>query len=130
LVSPRTIRKHWPDGLDCGPKKLSTLRWSAFVRNHAKAVIACDFATVVTAYFRRSYVLVIMEVGTRRILYFNVTGHPTAEWTAQQLWRVRRFTYDSLSRLLTASNPETGVISYFYDSNGNLLQKVIPRMVK
>ncbi|HET6844915.1 MAG TPA: RHS repeat-associated core domain-containing protein [Candidatus Angelobacter sp.] len=41
-------------------------------------------------------------------------------------WRVRRFTYDSLSHLLTASNPETGVISYFYDNNGNLLQKVMP----
>ncbi len=41
-------------------------------------------------------------------------------------WRVRRFTYDSLSRLLTASNPETGVVSYFYDNNGNLLQKVMP----
>jgi len=41
-------------------------------------------------------------------------------------WRVRRFTYDSLSRLLTASNPESGVISYFYDNNGNLLQKAMP----
>src|SRR5205807_1355222 len=39
-------------------------------------------------------------------------------------WRVRRFTYDSLSRLLTAANPESGAISYFYDANGNLLQKV------
>jgi RHS repeat-associated protein len=41
-------------------------------------------------------------------------------------WRVRRFTYDSFSRLLTATNPESGAISYFYDTNGNLLQKVLP----
>jgi RHS repeat-associated protein len=41
-------------------------------------------------------------------------------------WRVRRFTYDSLSRLLTTANPESGTISYFYDTNGNLLQKVSP----
>ncbi len=41
-------------------------------------------------------------------------------------WRVRRFGYDSLSRLLTASNPESGLIAYFYDANGNLLQKVMP----
>ena len=41
-------------------------------------------------------------------------------------WRVRRFTYDSLSRLVTAANPESGLISYFYDANGNLLQKVSP----
>ncbi|HEV3037570.1 MAG TPA: NucA/NucB deoxyribonuclease domain-containing protein [Candidatus Angelobacter sp.] len=41
-------------------------------------------------------------------------------------WRVRRFTYDSRSRLLTANNPESGTITYFYDNNGNLTQKVMP----
>jgi RHS repeat-associated protein len=41
-------------------------------------------------------------------------------------WRVRRFTYDSLSRLLTAKNPESGLISYSYDNDGNLLQKTSP----
>jgi RHS repeat-associated protein len=41
-------------------------------------------------------------------------------------WRVRRYTYDSLSRLLTATNPESGTITYTYDSDGNLLQKTSP----
>jgi YD repeat-containing protein len=41
-------------------------------------------------------------------------------------WRVRRFTYDSLSRLLTAKNPESGTISYVYDADGSLLQKTSP----
>ena len=41
-------------------------------------------------------------------------------------WRVRRFTYDSLSRLLTASNPESGTISYAYDANGNVSTKTSP----
>jgi len=85
LVSPRTVAAYWPDGLDSGPRRVSTQRWSTFVRNHAQALVACDFATVVTATFRRLYVLVIMEIGTRRILYSNVSAHPTAEWTAQQL---------------------------------------------
>ncbi|HLJ26020.1 MAG TPA: RHS repeat-associated core domain-containing protein [Candidatus Angelobacter sp.] len=43
-----------------------------------------------------------------------------------QAARVRTFTYDSLSRLLTATNPESGQISYNYDADGNMLQKTSP----
>src|SRR5438477_586181 len=59
-------------------------RWMTFVRNHAKAIIACDFFVVVTATFQLVYVFFIMEIGTRRLLHFNVTRHPTADWTLQQ----------------------------------------------
>ena len=41
-------------------------------------------------------------------------------------WRTRTFTYDSLSRLLTATNPESGTITYAYDANGNVASKVAP----
>jgi RHS repeat-associated protein len=41
-------------------------------------------------------------------------------------WRVRRFTHDSLGRLLTAKNPESGTISYLYDNDGELLSKTSP----
>jgi hypothetical protein len=50
-----------------------------FVRNHAQAMLACDFFVAVTTRFRVLYVIVIMEVGCRRITHFNVTAHPTAE---------------------------------------------------
>ena len=40
--------------------------------------------------------------------------------------RSRGFIYDSLSRLQTSSNPETGSISYIYDANGNLSSKTSP----
>src|SRR5438445_7080547 len=46
--------------------------------------VACDFFVVVTARFRILFVFLMMEIGTRRILHCNVTGHPTAEWTLQQ----------------------------------------------
>ena len=59
-------------------------RWATFVRNHAHAVVACDFFTTVTVHFRILHVFVVLEVGTRRILHWNVTEHPTAEWTIQQ----------------------------------------------
>jgi len=54
------------------------------VRNHAPSVLASDFFVVVTATFRLLYVFVVLDVGTRRILQWNVTAHPTAGWTAQQ----------------------------------------------
>jgi RHS repeat-associated protein len=41
-------------------------------------------------------------------------------------WRPRSFVYDSLSRLLTANNPESGTIHYSYDANGNLVSKTSP----
>ena len=77
-VSPRTVAKYLS-----GPRREPDpkQRWLTFVRNHAKAIVACDFFVVVTAQFRILYIFVIMELGTRRILHHNVTAHPTAEWS-------------------------------------------------
>ena len=51
----------------------------------AAAIIACDFFVVASATFRLLYVLVVMEHASRRIIHLNVTSHPTAAWTLQQL---------------------------------------------
>ena len=48
-------------------------------------MLACDFCVVVTAGFRILYVLVVMGIGSRRLVHFNVTGNPTAAWTLQQI---------------------------------------------
>jgi len=82
LISPRTVRKYLGSGPTRG--RTSGQRWSAFVRNHARTIVACDFFVAVTAGFRVLYVFVAMEAGSRRILHANVTAHPTAEWTTQQ----------------------------------------------
>jgi len=63
---------------------LSPQNWSTFVRNHARETLACDFFVAVTATFRLVYVFLVLDIGTRRLLHWNVTEHPTAEWTAQQ----------------------------------------------
>jgi transposase InsO family protein len=81
-VSPRTVRRYMPSRPPRGRQGIQT--WSTFVRNHAKSVLASDFFVVVTATFRVIYVVVVLEVGTRRLLHWNVTEHPTADWTAQQ----------------------------------------------
>ena len=82
-VSPRTIRKYLRESPAGKPRR--DQRWSTFLKNHAEAIIACDFYVVASATFRMLYVLVVMEHSSRRIIHLNVTAHPTAAWTHQQL---------------------------------------------
>jgi transposase InsO family protein len=85
-VSPRPVRKYLPKPLDHGRgKRVSSQHWRSFVRNHARAIVACDFCAVVTATFRLLSVLVVIEHAARRMLHGKVTAHPTAPWTPQQL---------------------------------------------
>lgn len=75
-----------PDG-----QPRSDQRWSTFLKNHAKAILACDFFVAVTATFRLLYVFVVIEHGSRRLLRVDVTAHPSAEWTLKQLREVVGF---------------------------------------
>ena len=54
------------------------------MRNHAREVLACEFIVTVTAHFRLLDVFVVLDVGTRQLMHWNVTEHRTAEWTLQQ----------------------------------------------
>src|SRR5262249_8397082 len=81
-VSPRTVAKYLEADRPGGTR--GSQCWSTFVRNYAQAIVACDFFVSATVKFRILYVFVAMEIGSRRILHFNVTTHPTAEWTIQQ----------------------------------------------
>jgi putative transposase len=81
-VSPRTVGRYLRR-LRPSRGGRPAQRWATFVRNHAH-VLACDFFTTITVRFRILYVFVVLDVGTRRILHWNVTAHPTRDWTIQQ----------------------------------------------
>ncbi|HXI27652.1 MAG TPA: integrase core domain-containing protein [Vicinamibacterales bacterium] len=83
-LSPRTVRRYMPTSQGRPRTGAPSSQWSTFVRNHATAVLACDFFVAISATFRTFSVLVVLDVGTRRIRYWNVTDHPPAEWTTQQ----------------------------------------------
>jgi len=82
-VSERTVARYLrrvrPRRID--PAK----RWLSFLANHREGVVAFDFLTVPTLTFRLLYCFFVIEHERRRILHFNVTRHPTAEWVVQQL---------------------------------------------
>src|SRR6202165_2718658 len=82
-VSPRTVGKYVPKRPPGQPR--GDQRWSTFLKNHAKAILACDFFVAVSATFRMLYVFVVIEHGTRRLAHVNVTAHPSADWTVEQL---------------------------------------------
>jgi transposase InsO family protein len=79
-VSQATVSKYMPR-----QRRPPSQVWRTFLRNHAQDLIALDFFTVPTATFRVLFVLVVLSHGRRRLRHFNITEHPTAEWTARQL---------------------------------------------
>ena len=82
-VSPRTVSKYLPKRPMRRPR--GDMRWSTFLRLLAQGIIACDFLVAVTATFRQLYVFVVIEHRSRRLIHCNVTAHPSASWTLQQL---------------------------------------------
>ncbi len=66
--------------------------------HHAKQIAAVDFFTVPTITFRNLYCFVVLLHDRRQIIHFNVTGRPTAVWTAQQI--VEAFPEDTAPRYL------------------------------
>jgi len=66
-------------------RKPPSQTWRTFLENHAQQLVSIDFFTVPTLRFQVLYVFLVLAHDRRRILHFNVTAHPTAEWTGQQL---------------------------------------------
>jgi putative transposase len=59
--------------------------WRTFLANHVRDLVAVDFFTVPTAQLRVLFVFVVLAHHRGLVLHFNVTEHPTAAWTAQQI---------------------------------------------
>jgi putative transposase len=72
----RLISKHRPP---------PSQTWRTFLTNHVPDLVSLNFFTVPTARLRVLFVLVVLAHHRRRIVHFNVTEHPTAQWTAQQI---------------------------------------------
>ncbi|MGE5499320.1 MAG: transposase [Syntrophothermus sp.] len=94
-ISQSTVQRYMPkrNGRTTGQ------RWKTFLKNHSKEIISIDFLTVPTINFKLVHVLVVIEHNRRKIVYFNVTKNPTAEWTLQQI-RNMLFSFDTPKYLI------------------------------
>ena len=66
----------------CGPPSQG---WLIFLRNHAPTIAAMDLFVVPTIGFDLLYVLVIVRLARRDLVWIDVTPNPTAEWIARQI---------------------------------------------
>jgi putative transposase len=83
-IAPSTV---WSilqaEGIDPAPRRAG-ISWKEFLHSQAKGIIACDFVAVDTAFFRRFYALLFIEIATRRVHLAGVTSNPNASWVTQQ----------------------------------------------
>jgi len=79
-VAERTVSRLIPKR-----RSPSSQTWRTFLTNHVRDLVSVDFFTVPTARLHVLFVLVVLAHHRRRVVHFNVTEHPTAAWTTQQL---------------------------------------------
>jgi len=79
-------------------KKPPSQGWRTFLANHASEIAAIDFFVVPTVTFRLLFGFVVMRHGRRQVVHFNVTDHPSAAWTAQQV--IEAFPFDEAPKYL------------------------------
>src|SRR5215212_4526768 len=70
-------------GVDPAPRRAGPT-WTQFLSAQAHGIVACDFFTVDTVFFKRIYVLFFLELATRQVYIAGVTVHPTGAWVVQQ----------------------------------------------
>jgi transposase InsO family protein len=92
-VAKRTIEKYM-----LKHKKPPSQTWKSFLKNHAKDIVSIDFFTVPTVKFEVLFVLVVLSNYRRKVVHFNVTKNPSAEWTAQQI--IEAFPWDEAPKYL------------------------------
>src|SRR5258705_2195276 len=79
-------------------RKPPSQTWRTFLDNHVAQLASVDFFTVHTVWFEILFVFIVLAHDRRRVVHFNVTAHPTAKWTAQQM--LEAFPFDAPRYLL------------------------------
>jgi len=93
MVAESTVAKYMNRS-----RKPPSQMWCTFLENHVPDIVAVDFFVVATVSFRLLYCFLVLRHHRRRVVHFNVTPYPTADWTAQQV--VEAFPFDEAPRFL------------------------------
>jgi putative transposase len=83
------------------PRRPSFPPWKTFLKNHRQELAALDFFVAPTVTYKVLFVLLILAHERCRVAHFNITEHPTALWTAQQV--VEAFPWDEARSISCAT---------------------------
>ena len=64
--------------------RYGSIGWKTMMNHYKEQLLACDFFTVETILLRTIYVLVFIEIGTRRVHLAGITSNPDGQWVGQQ----------------------------------------------
>jgi putative transposase len=103
-------------------RKPPSQTWRTFLANHVADIAACDFFTVPTVTFRVFCVLIVLRHDRRRVVHFNVTTNPYAEWTAQQI--INAFPYEEVPRFLIRDRDEIYSVDFTERVEGMGIEEV------
>ncbi len=92
-VSERTVSRYMPE-----QRKPPSQSWRTFLKNHVGDLVSIDLFTVPTARFQVLFCFLLLSHDRSRVVHFNVTDNPTAEWTARQI--VEAFPWETAPRYL------------------------------
>ena len=92
-VSESTVAKYMIKG-----RKPPSQTWRTFLKNHMHNTVAIDFFVLPIIDFRVFYVFIILRHKDRKLLHYNVTLNPTAQWTVNQI--LEAFPYDTAPKYL------------------------------
>jgi hypothetical protein len=94
-----------PSGRRVAPRRSPLVDLPSLPR---EGIVACDFFVSITATFRLFYVFRRIEHGSRWLVHFTITQHPTAPWTLRQLREIIAcgdpYFIDTFSTMATASS--------------------------
>ncbi len=84
-VSITTVRNVLDrNGIVPAPVRYGSIGWKTMMNHYKEQLLACDFFTIETIFLRTVYVLVFIELGTRKVHLAGITSHPDGRWVAQQ----------------------------------------------
>ena len=110
------------NGILPAPVRNGSIGWRTMMKHYKDQLLACDFFTIETIFLRTMYVLVFIELGTRRVHLAGVTANPDGLWVAQQarqlIWQLEESAISFRCLIRDNDSKYTDAFDMVFESQG------------